>query len=250
MNLEDNLSAVRQEYLSRLLPSSLSGGGGLLDHVLSFVTSHPGKMLRPQLMLLAADTLGQASSRRTLLLATAVEMLHNASLLHDDIIDHSDTRRGEPSVNARWNNSVAVLVGDFLLAQVMRILHEINEPDTTRRVYQTVESMVQAELLQQEVTEFLSNQVSESLNHSVTQSLSHSDTYLKIIDGKTARLFATACALGNPEYEDFGLHYGRLFQLQDDLADGEANEYTEELIRQEKNTLAAIKPSLTIPNSN
>ena len=228
MNLEDSLNAVRKEYLNRMT----RGDGRLLREVEDFVTSRPGKMLRPQLTLLAADTLGQASSRRTILLATAVEMLHNASLLHDDIIDHSDTRRGQPSVNARWNNSVAVLVGDFLLAQVMCILHEINESDTTQRIYRTVESMVEAELLQQEL-------------HTTHYTLS---TYLKIIDGKTARLFATACALGSPDYEDFGLHYGRLFQLEDDVSDGEASSYTEELILQEKNILATIKPRLPIPN--
>jgi octaprenyl-diphosphate synthase len=226
MNLEDSLQAVRTEFMSRMR----RGNGQLLLEVEEFVTSRLGKMLRPQFTLLAADTLGQTSSRRTILLATAVEMLHNASLLHDDIIDHSDTRRGKPSVNARWNNAVAVLVGDFLLAQVMRILHEVNEPDTTRRIYQTVEAMVEAELLAQEVA------------------VCDADRYLRIIDGKTACLFATACALGNPEYEEFGLHYGRLFQLQDDIDDGEANEYTEEIIRQEKNILATIKPSLTIPN--
>lgn len=226
MNLEDSLQAVRTEFLSRMR----RGNGHLLLEVEEFVTSRMGKMLRPQFTLLAADTLGQASSHRTLLLATAVEMLHNASLLHDDVIDHSDTRRGKPSVNARWNNSVAILVGDFLLAQVMRILHEVDESDTTRCVYQTVEAMVEAELLAQEVA------------------VCDAERYLRIIDGKTARLFATACALGNPEYEEFGLHYGRLFQLQDDIDDGEANEYTEELIRQEKNILATIKPTLTIPN--
>ena len=230
MNLEDNLNAVRQEYLARMR----HGHGHLLREVEDFVTSRQGKMLRPQMTLLAADTLGQASSRRTLLLATAVEMIHNASLLHDDIIDRSDTRRGQPSVNARWNNSVAVLVGDYLLAQVMRILHEIDEPDTTHRIIQTVEAMAEAELLAQE------NEGSK---------INSSSTYLKIIDGKTARLFATACALGNPEYEEFGLHYGRLFQLQDDIADGEDNEYTENLIRQEKETLRAIKHTLIIPNS-
>ena len=226
MNLEDSLRAVRTEFLSRMT----RGDGQLLREVEDFVTSRMGKMLRPQLTLLAADTLGQASSRRTILLATAVEMLHNASLLHDDIIDHSYTRRGQPSVNARWNSSVAVLVGDYLLVQVMRILHEVDEPNATQRVIQTVEAMIEAELLAQETA------------------VCNADRYLRIIDGKTARLFATACALGNPEYEEFGLHYGRLFQLQDDLADGEANEHTLPLIEQEKNALSAIKPALTIPN--
>lgn len=244
MNLEDSLNAVRKEYLSRMT----RGDGQLLREVEEFVTSRLGKMLRPRLTLLAADTLGQASSHRTILLATAVEMLHNASLLHDDIIDHSDTRRGQASVNARWNNSVAVLVGDFLLAQVMRILHEINEPDTTQRVYRTVEAMVEAELLAQESlqdhksTSLQDLEPIDSLSRRPVDSL----TYIKIIDGKTAQLFATACALGNPDYEEFGLHYGRLFQLEDDVIDGEATPYTEELILQEKNILATIKPRLPI----
>jgi len=88
--------------------------------------------------------------------------------------------------------------------------------------------MVEAELLAQEAA------------------VSDDDRYLRIIDGKTARLFATACALGNPEYEEFGLHYGRLFQLRDDIDDGEANEYTEGLILQEKNILSAIKSQLPV----
>ena len=240
--IEELLPQVRNEFLSRMT----RGNGHLLREVEEFVTSRMGKMLRPQLTLLAADTLGQASSRRTILLATAVEMLHNASLLHDDVIDHDDTRRGQPSVNARWNNSVAVLVGDFLLSQVMRILHEVGESDTSQRICQTVEAMVEAELLQMEMTGALSNKVTGKPSYPASQSPSYPDTYLRIIDGKTARLFATACALGNPDYEEFGLHYGRLFQLRDDLADGEANEYTEDLILQEKNILSAINPKLPV----
>ena len=75
------------------------------------------------------------------------------------------------------------------------------------------------------------------------------ERYLCIIDGKTARLFATACALGNPEYEEFGLHYGRLFQLRDDIADGEATQWTDILIKEEENILAAIKHQLPIQNN-
>jgi geranylgeranyl pyrophosphate synthase len=228
--IEERIDEVRNEYLRRL-----SGGNGdLLRQVEHYVTAHEGKMLRPRMLLAAAATLGEEHfhSRRTLLLATAVEMLHNASLLHDDVIDHDDTRRGQPSVNARWSIPVAVLVGDYFLAQVMRILEEVNEQGVSQRMYETVEAMVESELLQQEVT----------------ASPRHSDTYLKIIDGKTARLFATAAALGNPACEEYGLHFGRLFQLRDDIADGEANEYTADLIAQEEAILATIKPALEIHN--
>lgn len=228
--IEERIDEVRNEYLRRL-----SGGNGdLLRQVERYVTAHEGKMLRPRMLLAAAATLGEEHfhSRRTLLLATAVEMLHNASLLHDDVIDHDDTRRGQPSVNARWSIPVAVLVGDYFLAQVMRILEEVNEQGVSQRMYETVEAMVESELLQQEVT----------------ASLRHSGTYLKIIDGKTARLFATAAALGNPACEEYGLHFGRLFQLRDDIADSEANEYTADLIAQEEAILATIKPALEIHN--
>ena len=223
-----NLEAVRQEYLRRMT----QGDGNLLQQVEQYVVSHEGKMLRPQLTLLAAATLGDAvlNSRRTLLMATCVEMLHNASLLHDDVIDHADSRRGMPSVNARWDNSVAVLVGDYHLARIMQLLDEADDPDASRMVNRTVTAMVEAELLAKEPAE------------------PSMERYLRIIDGKTARLFATACALGNPEYEDFGLHYGRLFQLRDDVADGEATQWTDTLIEEEENILAAIKNKLPIQN--
>jgi len=234
MNLEPNLEQVRQEYLRRL--SVGTSHETALHAVLEHITARNGKMLRPRLTLLAASTLGDEhlNSRRTLLLATAVEMLHNASLLHDDVIDRADTRRGQPSVNAHWGNATAVLVGDWLLAQIMRLLDEVDDRNATRLVNSTVIEMVEAELLQQ-----------KSNNLSTYQRINVS-TYLHIIDGKTARLFATACALGNPQYEDFGLHYGRLFQMRDDIADGEAPSFVDELIEQETQEKNNLKYKLSI----
>ncbi len=228
MNLSAKLEAVRAEYLSRIT----RGDGDLLRGVELYVSSRTGKMLRPQMTLMAAATLGEEvfNSRRTLLLATCVEMIHNASLLHDDVIDHADQRRGQPSVNAHWNNAVAVLVGDYHLAQIMQLLDEVDDPTAARMVNRTVMEMVEAELMAQEDVE------------------PSRERYLRIVDGKTARLFATACALGNPDYEEFGLHYGRLFQLRDDAADGETTPWTAELTAQEESFLRAIKPSLTVQN--
>lgn len=220
------LAQVRTEYLRRL-----SAGEGLLRQVEAHLASTHGKMLRPRLTLLAADTVGQAHCRRTILAATCVEMLHNASLLHDDIIDHAGQRRGLETVNARWGNGVAVLVGDYHLAQIMTLLDEIDDREASRKINLTVIDMVKSELLQKEIA--------------LGQQPLSQENYLRIIDGKTARLFATACALGNPDYEDFGLHYGRLFQLRDDLADGEANTYTTRLIAAEEETLSHM-PCLDI----
>lgn len=239
MNLEPNIEQVRQEYLRRVT----GGNGALLHDVQAHIASRMGKMLRPRLTLLAAATLGDdhLNSRRTLLLAVAVEMLHNASLLHDDVIDRADTRRGIPSVNARWGNPVAVLVGDYLLAQIMNLLDEVDDRDATRLINSTVIQMVQSELLQQE-TAVSGQQTADSNNR---QQLTAS-SYLAVIDGKTARLFATACALGNPLYEDFGLHYGRLFQMRDDIADGEAPDFVNELIERETQEINNLKYILSI----
>ena len=239
MTLEANIELVRDEYLRRVT----CGCGDLLREVVAYATRRNGKMLRPRMLLAAAATLGDEvlNSRRTLLLAVAVEMLHNASLLHDDVIDGDATRRGQPSVNARWGNATAILVGDHLLAQIMTLLDEVDDRDATRRINQTVLAMTEAELLAQEV----GSRKSEVGGNS---DLLSQTSYLKIIDGKTARLFATAASLGNPAYEDYGLHYGRLFQLRDDITDGEATPYTADLIRQEEAALAAIKPALLIHN--
>lgn len=223
MNLQAKLDEVRAEYLNRMT----RGDNSLLRQVEQYITAHDGKMLRPRLTLLAAATLGDEhfNSRQTMLLATAVEMLHNVSLLHDDVIDHADERRDRPSVNARWGNSVAVLAGDYLLAQIMSLLDEIDNREASQHINKTVMAMVEAELLAQEVAS--SRQLDK-------------ETYLHIIDGKTARLFATAAALGNPQYESFGLHFGRLFQLRDDVADGEATQFTDQLIEEEERILSTI----------
>lgn len=230
MNLEARLEEVRAEYLRR----ACSGEGFLLRQVEHYATATSGKMLRPRMLLAAAATRGDEvlASQRTLLLAVAVEMLHNASLLHDDVVDNDQQRRGQPSVNARWSNSVAVIAGDHLLAQIMMLLDEVDDRDATRRINHTVIAMTEAELLAQETLKQPGKQTKEQ--------------YLSIVDGKTARLFATAAALGNPEYEEFGLHYGRLFQLRDDVVDNETTPFTADLIRQEEEALAAIKHSLLI----
>lgn len=222
MNLNNNLDLVRAEYLRRL---SL-GNGTLLRQIGEHIASRTGKLLRPHMLLAAAATRGPETlnSHRTLLLAVAVEMLHNASLLHDDVLDHATTRRTLPSANALWGNNVAVLAGDYLLAQTMTLLHEADDPDAAQRINNTVKLMVEAELLQHQL-------LSGALQPSA-------ELYLQIVDGKTAALFATAAALGNPLYNDFGLHFGRLFQLQDDIADNEDTPYTRTLIQQEKKALA------------
>ncbi|MBR1799228.1 MAG: polyprenyl synthetase family protein [Bacteroidales bacterium] len=215
MNIENRLQDVRNEYRQRLLHVQ----GTLLQQVDAHALAHQGKMLRPQLTLLAAALLGNEAlqSRITMLKAVAVEMLHNASLLHDDVIDQASQRRGQPSVNNKWNEKVAILVGDYHLALLMQLLDEINDRETSRRINDTVIAMCRSELLQQEV---LAGREMDC------------DIYQQIIEGKTARLFATACAIVNPALETFGLHFGCLFQLRDDMQDAESTIWTAELANQ------------------
>ena len=233
-DIESLLREVRNEYLCRMT----AGNGALLRQVEHYVTSRSGKMLRPRLLLSAAATLGpeRLLSRRTLLLAVCVEMLHNASLLHDDVIDHAQSRRGQPSVNALYNNAVAVLVGDYHFTQIMLLLDEVADSEATRMINSVIMAMVEAELLQQEAANG-----GEKANAGLTAT-----QYLKIIDGKTANLFALAAELGNPAYRDYGFHYGRLFQLRDDQADGEAIPDTARLIDEEERAIKALDHVLNL----
>ncbi len=210
--IEQLLETVRHEYLHRMT----QGHGRLLRQVEQYAVARNGKMLRPRLLLLAAASVSpdRLHEQRTLLLATAMEMLHNASLLHDDVIDHADRRRGRASVNAQWSNSIAVLVGDYHLARIMELLDDVGDADASRMVNQTVMAMVEAELLQQE--------------HLASRAMTEDD-YITVVDGKTANLFATAAALGNSDWKNAGLNYGRLFQICDDIRDKEAPPFAQQL---------------------
>lgn len=196
-----------QEYQARTFDQT-----PILDEVGAFLDGHPGKRLRPLMLLLAAKACGTMSDGH-ILLATAVEMLHNASLMHDDVVDESDTRRGQASVRGRWGNQAAVLCGDYYFAQTMQLLQQVGNPQASALVAKTVTDMSRGELLQLSVTRG---------DHASL------DEYLQVIQNKTASLISTCCRLGASSLTDspapyvdtlgdFGLHYGIAFQLHDDL---------------------------------
>lgn len=230
--IEQALSKVVDEYRRRLGQGAVE----LLRQVDGQLAISMGKMLRPRLVLLSTAILDEnlVNDRRTILLATAAEMLHNASLLHDDVVDGSAERRGLPSVNSRWDNRTAILTGDYHLAQVMQIMEEVGDRNATQKLIETVIAMTTAELLQIE-------------NHN---NVSEMGTYSRITCGKTARLMATCCAFGNPELEQFGLHYGMAFQLRDDIDDNESTPFTAQMLENEiklaKNELADKENSIFV----
>ena len=172
-----------------------------------------GKRLRPSLAFLAAQMLG-GSREQAMQVALAVELLHSASLLHDDLIDDADTRRGADAAFRRYGNVVSVMSGDFMLARVLGILARSKSPEFTQLMSDTAARICEAEVLQFEMA---------------TLETYSFDNYFTIIDGKTAVLFAAALKgvallTGAPEAErqalqDYGMHYGRAFQLQDDYLD-------------------------------
>lgn len=185
----------------------------LLNTINSYQAEHGGKHLRPLLVLLTAEATHSANPH-TAQLATIVELLHSASLMHDDVVDNDETRRGAPSIQHRWNIRVALLTGDYYLARMMQLLDEVGDPHATQITIATAAAMSEGEMMQQQ----------QLMSPSTTADL---ETYLKIIDLKTARLIQTCCVLGTHGgsmesrqwMESFGHAYGMAFQIRDDLDD-------------------------------
>lgn len=179
----------------------------LLSDVLHHVSARKGKLLRPRLVLLAAGAGGaNPRSDSAVMLAAAVELIHNASLLHDDVVDMSDERRGQPSVNSLFGNKAAILSGDYLLARAMELVDRSGAAQAHHTVLSAVRSMSEGELLQ----------LFANKNEAPSRAL-----YLDIIGRKTASLMAASCTLGCELLGVFGYNYGMAFQINDDIADGD-----------------------------
>lgn len=214
--VHDEYLAFAEEYDRYALSKDQQNKTPFLDEVEEYLSLHKGKRLRPLLVLLAAKACGHIDHSHVLM-ATAMELLHNATLMHDDVVDESDWRRGGESIRRRWGNQVAVLCGDFYLAQVMNILQTVGNREATKLIAQVVSTMCRGEL----------SQLYWTSKKEVTQNV-----YLDIIGDKTASLMGVCCELGalppaagspapsRQALHDFGYHYGLVFQMRDDLADG------------------------------
>ena len=209
----------------------------LMNDALSFLSESIGKMMRPTLVLLVAKSIGDINEK-TFSAATAVEMLHTASLLHDDVIDESDKRRGRPSLNVRFNNNVAVLAGDYMFSMSLGCAAKTGDT----RVVESLSVMGQ-DLPNGEVLQFEMQQ-----NGSYSE-----ENYLKAIYYKTASLFVCCCACavytagGNDEqvsrFSEFGKYAGLCFQMKDDIFDYYSNDIgkpTGSDMREGKITLPAL----------
>lgn len=215
----DSISIIRTpieaelEAFKELYDSSLSSSNALLDSVVAHIRQRNGKMMRPILVLLVARLYGDISSA-TLHAAVSLELLHNASLVHDDVVDESTERRGQLSVNAIFNNKVAVLTGDYLLATSLVHAERTNCFQIIRLVSSLGQDLADGELLQ----------LSNVSNHSFSESV-----YFDVIRKKTAALFAacTEAAAYSVRVDDEKVKFARLlgeyigicFQIKDDIFD-------------------------------
>jgi heptaprenyl diphosphate synthase len=206
--LEDQL-----KRLEPLLVESVVTGDGFLDEVTTHLLAAGGKRLRPVLALATATSGTTVASREDLLGAVAVELVHLASLYHDDVMDEATVRRNVESVNARFGNLVAIVAGDFLLARSAEIAASLGTEI--------------AGLLAATLGELCQGQVAEV--HTAFQVGRSQGDYSRAIAGKTASLMATSCRIGAltgglprdqvEAFTDFGRSFGMIFQVRDDILD-------------------------------
>ncbi len=200
------------EFFKNLMRSKVS----LLDLIVRYITKKKGKRVRPTLVFLSAEACGGITSR-SFIAASMTELLHTATLVHDDIVDEASERRGIASINSAWSNKIAVLFGDYLLSRGLLAAIDNDEFEFLKSLSTSVKRMSEGELLQ----------IQKSKDNHIDE-----DTYFKIISDKTASLIASACQLGalsatdNKEYHQAMYHYGEYlglaFQIKDDLLDYQA----------------------------
>ena len=215
----DYLSKIRRPIegemndFIELFSLSLSHEDGLLEQVLSHIRQRGGKRMRPMLLMLSAKNYGKVSDV-TLNAALGLELLHTASLVHDDVVDESGERRGQASVNASFNNKVAVLVGDFILSTALLRVAISDNIQIVKHLSELGRILSNGELLQ--LSNISNTEISE-------------DIYYQVIDKKTAVLFESCSALGAisvgasdddiEKAKRFGHNIGMIFQIRDDIFD-------------------------------
>ena len=214
-----NLSDIRQpieaswKRFERLMHESMQADDRLQQTVLKYIAARSGKQLRPIIVILCAQLCNPITDK-TLRAAVALEMLHTASLVHDDVVDSSDTRRGQPAVHTQWSNKVAILTGDYMLAKVISLVAEVRNIRILEIVSNLGRNLSSGEMLQLHVGQ--SMWIDE-------------ERYLKVIDQKTAQLFQACAEAGaesagcTPRQRNALRAYGRLlglcFQIKDDIFD-------------------------------
>lgn len=205
------------EAVNALILESVDSQTNIIDTIGRHLIQNGGKRLRPLVLLLSAEAC-EYKGKHHVLLAAVIEFIHTATLLHDDVVDHAELRRGQQTANQIWGNEAAVLVGDFLFSRAIQMMVSLENVPLMRIVADTVNIMSEGEILQ----------LLDRHNQNLTEG-----AYLHIIQAKTAKLFETASVLGamlaesTPEIQTamahYGMHLGTAFQLMDDVLDYQAS---------------------------
>jgi octaprenyl-diphosphate synthase len=253
-NLSDIISPIADELkqFEAFFAQTLKSDTEPMDSIMRYVVDTHGKRLRPILVLLGAKLFGNVNEQ-TLRAAIFAEMVHNATLLHDDVVDDADQRRNKASVKAQFGNLSAVLAGDYLLAKAMLLLMEPDDRAILQEMLRTTAAMSEGELMQDKAFEGTDTLAPPSMSYRPTlggsvsmdggaryDMPSKAVQYLKIITRKTALLMQSCCAAGAlsvnataeqvQQISDFGLNFGILFQLRDDILDCEHMEQAKALL--------------------
>ena len=203
------------EHFEQKFSDSMSSKVALLNRITHFIVNRKGKQMRPMFIFLTAKLLGGGKvTERTYRGASVIELIHTATLVHDDVVDDSNQRRGFFSINALWKNKIAVLVGDYLLSKGLLLCIHNEDFDLLKIISVAVREMSEGELLQ----------IEKARNLDITEEI-----YFEIIRQKTATLLAACCAMGAQSVSDdkeaveqmriFGELLGMAFQIKDDLFD-------------------------------
>ena len=236
------------ELFEEKFTASMSSKVALLNRITHFIVNRKGKQMRPMFVFLTAKMLNQGKvNERTYRGAAVIELIHTASLVHDDVVDDSNLRRGFFSVNALWKNKIAVLVGDFMLSKGMLLCIENEDFDLLKIISVAVREISEGELLQ----------IEKARKLDITE-----EVYYNIIRQKTATLLAACCAMGARTVQDddevvekmrlFGEYIGMAFQIKDDLFDyGETaiGKPTGIDIKEQKMTLPLIYTLNNVPTA-
>ncbi|MCX7084846.1 MAG: octaprenyl diphosphate synthase [Methylococcales bacterium] len=233
-----NLTASEAKAVDQLIIDELSSDVILINQMGHYIVGNGGKRLRPMLLLLAAKALGTVTNNH-LILAAVIEFIHTATLLHDDVVDESDLRRGKESANVVWGNAATVLVGDYLYSSAFEMMVRTGNMRVMEILSKTTTAIAEGEVLQ----------LLNCNNPETTES-----KYLEVIARKTAILFSAATRLSavivdaTPEVEEglvqYGQHLGIAFQLIDDVLDYKAS--PEDLGKNLGDDLAEGKPTLPL----
>jgi octaprenyl-diphosphate synthase len=233
-----HLTSSETKAVDQLIINELSSDVVLINQMGHYIIGNGGKRLRPMLLLLAAKALGDTSLNH-LIMAAVIEFIHTATLLHDDVVDESDLRRGQQSANAVWGNAASVLVGDYLYSRAFEMMVRTGNMRVMEILSKTTTAIAEGEVLQ----------LLNCNNPETTE-----EKYLQVIARKTAILFSAATRLSaviakvDAETEEhlanYGQHLGVAFQLIDDALDYQATQ--EDLGKNLGDDLAEGKPTLPL----